>query len=90
MALLERDPRAPAAWHGDLPVTSRYTAGLAGERFFRAIKDEGRILGTLCTECDITYVPARFLRALPGRARRVGGRRHHGRGPHLHRAVRGL
>jgi uncharacterized OB-fold protein len=58
MTLLERDPNAPQAWQGDLPVTSRYTYGLAGERFFRAIKDEGRILGTHCPQCDRTYVPA--------------------------------
>lgn len=58
MSLLERDPNAPLAWHGDLPVTNRYTYGLAGERFFRAIKDEGRIYGTYCPKCKRTYVPA--------------------------------
>ena len=58
MTLLERDPKAPQSWLGDLPVTSRYTYGLAGERFFRAIKDDGRILGTYCPDCDHTYVPA--------------------------------
>jgi len=58
MSLLERDPNAPAAWQGELPVTSRYTFGLAGERFFRAIKDEGRIYGTRCPACDRLYVPA--------------------------------
>jgi uncharacterized OB-fold protein len=59
MSLLERDPQAPIAWLGDLPVTSRYTAGIAGEKFFRAIKDEGKILGTTCENCGITYVPGR-------------------------------
>lgn len=58
MTLLERDPKSPQAWVGDLPVTSRYTFGLAGERFFRAIKDEGRILGARCPQCERTYVPA--------------------------------
>ncbi|MBN1666807.1 MAG: Zn-ribbon domain-containing OB-fold protein [Anaerolineales bacterium] len=58
MSLLERDPKAPPAWFGELPVTSRYTFGLAGERFFRAIKDEGQILGSYCPECERTYVPA--------------------------------
>jgi len=57
MTLLERDKNAPQAWLGSLPVTSRYTFGLAGERFFRAIKDEGKILGTYCPKCDRTYVP---------------------------------
>jgi uncharacterized OB-fold protein len=58
MALLVRDPNAPGKWEDDLPVTNRYTFGLAGERFFRAIKDEGRILGTHCANCGLTYVPA--------------------------------
>lgn len=58
MTLLESDRNAPEAWLGDLPVTSRYSFGLAGERFFREIKNNGRILGTYCENCDHTYVPA--------------------------------
>ena len=58
MTLLERDKNAPQAWHGNLPVTSRYTYGLAGERFFLAIKEEGKIFGTYCPKCERTYVPA--------------------------------
>ncbi len=57
MTLLKRNPKAPQAWQGNLPVTSRYTFGLGGERFFRAIKDEGKILGTHCPKCERTYVP---------------------------------
>jgi uncharacterized protein len=58
MTLLQRDPQSPSAWMGELPVTNRYTYGLAGEKFFRTLKDEGRILGTYCPNCDHTYVPA--------------------------------
>lgn len=58
MSLLEKDFRAPAAWQDEMPVANRYTYGIAGERFFRAIKEEGRILGTHCSACDRTYVPA--------------------------------
>jgi uncharacterized OB-fold protein len=57
MTLLERDNEAPQAWFGSLPVTSRYTYGLAGERFFRALKDEGKIMGSKCPDCEHTYVP---------------------------------
>lgn len=49
------------AWYGSMPVTSRYTYGPAGERFFRAMKDEARILGTRCVRCDFTYVPGRLF-----------------------------
>ncbi len=59
MSLLNKDPKAPQAWHDILPVTSRYTAGIAGERFFRSIKDEGVILGSYCEHCSTGYVPAR-------------------------------
>lgn len=58
MSLLDRDPKAPKFWLGNLPVTNRYTYGLAGERFFRAIRDEGRIYGTRCPRCNRLYVPA--------------------------------
>jgi hypothetical protein len=58
MTLLERDPKAPPAMLGTLPVTNRYTYGLAGERFFRAIQEEDRILGTRCPDCERVYVPA--------------------------------
>jgi uncharacterized OB-fold protein len=52
------DPQKQGAWYGDLPVTSRYTFGLAGERFYRAIQNEGKIYGTQCPQCERTYVPA--------------------------------
>jgi uncharacterized OB-fold protein len=58
MTLLHQDPQAPHAWQGDLPVMNRYTYGLAGERFFRTIKEEAKIMGTHCPNCDRTYVPA--------------------------------
>jgi len=48
------------AIEGDLPFYSVYTAGLAGEKFFRALKDEGKLLGTYCSECDMMYVPGRL------------------------------
>ena len=48
------------AWQGEFPITGRYTYGVAGERFFREIKENGRIFGTRCAKCDIVYVPARM------------------------------
>ena len=58
MSLLEPGLHSPTAWRDEMPVTSRYTFGIAGERFFRAIKDDQRILGTHCSNCERTYVPA--------------------------------
>ncbi|MCS7285654.1 MAG: Zn-ribbon domain-containing OB-fold protein [Anaerolineae bacterium] len=47
-------------WEGEIPLYARYTVGLAGERFFREIKDNARIMGTKCLRCNILYVPARL------------------------------
>lgn len=44
-----------------MPVENRYTVGPAAERFFRALKDEARILGTRCGRCGVTYVPGRLF-----------------------------
>lgn len=62
MSLLYRvqHSRDALAWEGEMPITSRYTAGLAGERFFREIKDNARFMGTWCPQCDVTYVPPRL------------------------------
>jgi uncharacterized OB-fold protein len=56
---LDHSHRARAV-EGHLPFHSVYTAGLAGERFLRALKDEGKITGTHCSQCDVMYVPGRL------------------------------
>ncbi|MGQ9598831.1 MAG: Zn-ribbon domain-containing OB-fold protein [Anaerolineae bacterium] len=60
MAIVEKVDKLhqAMAWRGEIPITSRYTAGVAGERFLREIKDHARILGTRCPACDLVYVPA--------------------------------
>jgi uncharacterized OB-fold protein len=58
MTLLDAEHNLSSSWQDNMPVTNRYTFGVAGERFFRAIKDEGRIIGAHCGECERTYVPA--------------------------------
>ena len=46
------------AWTGSIPVSSLYTAGLAGQVFLKALKEKGEILGSRCEKCDKVYVPA--------------------------------
>jgi uncharacterized OB-fold protein len=62
MSLLHRIQHADDAlnWHGDMPTEGRYTVGIAGEKFFREIKDNGQFLATVCLDCDITYMPPRL------------------------------
>ena len=47
-------------WLGDMEADYIYTLGVAGERFFKEIKDKGKIMGAKCTRCNIVYVPARM------------------------------
>ena len=45
------------AWLGDIPISHLFTMGVAGERFFREIVDNGRFLGARCQACAYTYLP---------------------------------
>lgn len=45
---------------GDFPVHFRYTVGLAGERFFREIKDNGKLVASRCPRCDLNYLPPKI------------------------------
>ncbi|MCH8275089.1 MAG: Zn-ribbon domain-containing OB-fold protein [Armatimonadetes bacterium] len=38
-----------------------YSAGIAGEKFFTALRDRGIILASHCKACAITYVPSRLF-----------------------------
>ena len=62
MAISERlnDTTKPTYWEGRIPVTYVYTYGLAGEHFFRAIKDKGTFLATYCECCDVSFVPPKI------------------------------
>ena len=57
---LER-PDDVRRWAGRVPVSHRYTPGVAGDVFFTALRDRGVLLGSRCDSCDYTYVPARLF-----------------------------
>jgi len=48
------------SWKDKIPVNYIYTVGIAGEKFFREIKDNGKIVGTKCEKCEVTYVPPKI------------------------------
>ena len=48
-------------WKGNIPVEYLYTTGIAGEQFFRTIKEKGKIMGTACTKCRLAYLPPRLF-----------------------------
>jgi len=47
-------------WLGDMEVDYIYTLGVAGERFFKELKKNGRIMGAKCPRCNIIHVPPRM------------------------------
>ena len=46
---------------GDLPVSFRYTPGVANTVFFEALRDRGVLVGARCDACEVTYLPARIF-----------------------------
>ncbi len=62
MPLKERIARPGLAgtWYGELPVQSLYTAGAAGDRFFKTLKEKGQFLASPCPECGEVYVPPKL------------------------------
>lgn len=53
------NPEKIRLFQGRMPVSHRYTAGLAGEEFFTALRDKGIFLATRCDDDGVTYSPAR-------------------------------
>jgi uncharacterized OB-fold protein len=50
----------PIHVEGEFPVHFRYTAGVAGERLLREIKDNGRLVASRCPNCNLNYLPPRI------------------------------
>ena len=48
-------------WRGEIPVRSQYTAGVAGQKFFAALKRSGELLASRCPTCNQVYLPARLF-----------------------------
>ncbi|MFX1402867.1 MAG: Zn-ribbon domain-containing OB-fold protein [Promethearchaeota archaeon] len=55
-----RDPRKIHHQIGDMECDYIYTAGVAGERFYIALRDEEKLLATHCDKCNITFMPPRM------------------------------
>lgn len=47
----------PKTVFGDWPVWHRYTYGVAGERFFREMKEHGRFVASTCPQCRRSFLP---------------------------------
>ena len=45
---------------GDIPIHHRYTLGVAGERFFRAMRDQRQLLASRCPRCQEAFLPPKM------------------------------
>lgn len=45
---------------GEIPIYHRYTLGVAGERFFKAMRDDQQILVSLCPKCQHRLLPPKM------------------------------
>lgn len=63
MTFLERttDLQALRHWPGHIEADYIYTSGVAAERFFRELRDHGRLLGTRCPECGTRWLPPKLF-----------------------------
>ena len=63
MALIERLQKTMNAtfWPGKIPMNYVYTAGRAGETFFKRIKDKWEFVGYRCERCGTIYLPPRIF-----------------------------
>jgi len=58
----ERITRSEEArsWKGEISVHHRYTLGVAGERFFKEMRDERRLLASRCPRCQEAFLPPKM------------------------------
>lgn len=55
------DSREAKHWIGHMEAEYQYTHGIAGEKFFKEMKENARIMGTKCNKCGLIYVPPRLF-----------------------------
>ncbi len=49
------------SWHGNIPMGHKYTMGVAGEEFFKRLRDKGEISATLHEGNDTPTLPPRLF-----------------------------
>jgi hypothetical protein len=54
------DPAELRHWGGKIELYWIYTSGEAGDRFFKALRDEGKFIAAKCKKCGRVYFPPRM------------------------------
>ena len=62
MGFLEKqtDPTSPMHWRGDMQADYFYPSGIAGDKFFKNLMQNGTFLATKCTKCEKVLFPPRL------------------------------
>ena len=62
MTFLERHQvvTTPRHWRGNMNGEYVYTSGIAGEKFFTALRDRGAFTASTCDHCKTTTMPPRI------------------------------
>lgn len=55
-----RDVKSLRHWEGNVEADYIYTTGIAGDHFFKELRDNGRIVGSYCEKCKETFLPPKM------------------------------
>ena len=55
-----KQPQQARQVSGNIPIYHRYTLGVAGERFFKALRDQQLILASPCPKCHDRLLPPKM------------------------------
>ncbi|MFX1451971.1 MAG: Zn-ribbon domain-containing OB-fold protein [Promethearchaeota archaeon] len=56
----QTDPTFPMHWRGDMQADYLYPAGIAGDKFFKHLKQNDSFLATKCSSCNKIFLPPRL------------------------------
>ena len=62
MTFIEKqtDPTSPMHWRGNMQADYLYTSGVAGDKFFKHLKEKDSFLASKCPQCKKTFFPPRL------------------------------
>ncbi|MFX0200610.1 MAG: Zn-ribbon domain-containing OB-fold protein [Candidatus Hodarchaeota archaeon] len=56
----QTDPTSPMHWRGNMQADYIYTSGVAGDKFFKHLKEKDTFLATKCKKCGKVFFPPRL------------------------------
>ncbi len=56
----QTDPTSPMHWRGDMQADYIYPSGIAGDKFFKHLKEKDTFLATTCKKCGKVFFPPRL------------------------------